>query len=343
MRVAERLGVGHCVATCNGTLALELLARALDLRGEVIVPSFTFVATAHALQWQGIAPVFCDIDHGKHLMDPSRVEELITPDTTGLIGVHLWGTPCDVDALAEIADRHDLVLLFDAAHAMGSTHGGVSIGNFGVAEIVSFHATKIINSGEGGAILTNDADLAARAALMRNFGFTGYDEVGHLGTNAKMSELSAAVGLTSLDGLDRAIEHNRENHLLYQAALEGIPGVAVLAAPENESHNHHYLVTRISEDDTGLSRDSMMDVLWSENVRARRYFYPGVHRMEPYATLDPVAGRRLPVTESVADEVLVLPTGLTIGPPEINAIAALMRVSVENAPAVSTRLREISP
>jgi len=198
-RVADMLGVRHCIAMCNGTVALEIAIRATGLKGEVIVPSFTFIATAHALQWQEITPVFCDIDLETGNIDPARVEELITPRTTGIIGVHLWGRPCKIEALEEIAQRHGLVLLFDAAHAFACSHRGEMIGRFGNAEVFSFHATKFINAFEGGAVATNDDDLAGNIRLMKNFGFAGFDNVIYIGTNGKMTEVCAAMGLTSIE------------------------------------------------------------------------------------------------------------------------------------------------
>ena len=193
-RVATYLGVRNCVATCNGTIALEIAIRALGLSGEVIVPSFTFIATAHALYWQGITPVFADIDPATHNLDPASVRAQITPRTTGIIGVHLWGRPAPVEALQQIADEHGLKLLFDAAHAFGCSHRGTMIGNFGGAEVLSFHATKFFNTLEGGAIVTNDDELAQSARLMRNFGFAGYDNVIYPGTNGKNSHFSPRTG-----------------------------------------------------------------------------------------------------------------------------------------------------
>jgi dTDP-4-amino-4,6-dideoxygalactose transaminase len=189
------LGVKHCITICNATIALEIAIRALGMQGEVIVPSFTFIASAHSLQWQEITPVFCDIDPHTHNLDPLCLEKLITPRTTGIMGVHLWGRPCAVNALQEIAGRRNLKLLYDAAHAFGCTDKGKMIGNFGDAEVFSFHATKFFNTFEGGAIATNDDELAARIRLMQNFGFAGFDNVVSMGTNGKMSEVSAAMGL----------------------------------------------------------------------------------------------------------------------------------------------------
>src|SRR5438477_2059759 len=198
-RIAGEAGVKHCIAMSNATVALEIAIRALDLKGEVIVPSFTFVATAHALQWQRITPVFCDIDLGTHNIDPQKIEQLITPRTSGILAVHLWGRPCQIRELEELADKHNLKLLFDAAHGFGCSYRGQKIGGFGHVEVFSFHATKFVNSGEGGAVVTNDDSLADRIRLMKNFGFADYDTVIYIGTNGKMNELSAALGLTNLE------------------------------------------------------------------------------------------------------------------------------------------------
>jgi dTDP-4-amino-4,6-dideoxygalactose transaminase len=211
-RLSEMIGTKHCIAMCNATVALEIAIRALGLTGEVLVPSFTFVATAHALQWQQITPVFCDIDLETHCLDPRSVEAMITPRTTGIIGVHLWGHPCKIEELTEITARNNLRLLFDAAHAFGCSHRGRTIGNFGDAEVFSCHATKFFNTFEGGAVTTNDDELAEEIRLMKNFGFAGYDQVVYIGTNGKMSEISAAMGLTSLESLDEFIQINHRNY-----------------------------------------------------------------------------------------------------------------------------------
>jgi len=213
-RVAEIVGVRNCIAMCNATVALEIAIRALELSGEVIIPAYTFIATAHALQWQEITPVFCDIDPHTHTLDPGWVERMITPRTSGIIGVHLWGRPCNVEALEAICRAHDLKLLFDAAHAFGASRKGRMLGSSGMAEVFSFHATKFVNCGEGGAVVTNDDRLAQKMRLMRNFGFAGIDQVIYVGTNGKMSELSAAMGLTSLESVDEFVAANRRNHQL---------------------------------------------------------------------------------------------------------------------------------
>jgi dTDP-4-amino-4,6-dideoxygalactose transaminase len=328
-RIAAMVGARHCVALCNGTVALEIAARAAGLSGEVIVPSFTFIATAHALQGQGITPIFCDVDPRTHTLDPARVEALITPRTTGILGVHLWGRPCAVEELAGIARRHGLRLLFDAAHAFACTHGGRPVGSFGDAEVFSFHATKFFNSGEGGAVVTNDDEIARLVRLKKNFGFADYDAVIDVGTNGKMSEFAAAMGLTSLDSLDEFVAVNRRNHARYRERLAGLPGVAVLDYDEGERCNYQYVVMEVDSARAAVDRDRLLEILHAENVLARRYFYPGCHRMEPYRSAQPEAASRLPETERLAARVLVLPTGTSVGEAAIDAICAVVRVAIE--------------
>ncbi len=333
-KIADRVGVKHCIAMCNATIALEITIRALAMTGEVIIPSFTFIATAHALQWQQITPVFCDIDPATHTIDPSCIEQLITPRTSGIIGVHIWGKPCHVEVLQEIAQRHHLKLIFDAAHAFGCSHHGQMIGNFGNAEVFSFHATKFLNSFEGGAVVSNDDELAAKIRLMTNFGFAGYDNVVYIGTNGKMNEAAAAMGLTSLESLDEFIETNRQNYQQYQRELGDVPGVTLLAYNAADQCNYQYIVLEIDHKQAGLSRDHLMEVLWSENILARRYFYPGCHRMEPYRSYFPHSGLLLPETVRLADRVLVLPTGTAVNADDISSICRVLRLALENATAV---------
>jgi dTDP-4-amino-4,6-dideoxygalactose transaminase len=340
-RIAELAGVAHCVAVCNATVGLEIAIRALNLKGEVIVPSFTFIATAHALQWQGITPVFCDIDPQTHCLDPRQVEQLITPQTTGIIGVHLWGRPCEIDSLTEIAKRRRLKLIFDAAHAFSCTYKGRPVGSFGDAEVFSFHATKFLNSMEGGAVVTNDADLAQKLRLMRNFGFTHYDQTDSIGVNGKLNEVSAAMGLTNLESMAEFIAVNRRHHQQYAEELAGLAGIRLLHYDEQERSNYQYVVLEVDEALSGISRDQLMLVLHAEQVLARRYFYPGCHRMEPYRTL--YANASLPQTEAVAARVLTLPTGEAVTSEMIHHICEIIRLVLDNANEVRKLLEERLP
>jgi dTDP-4-amino-4,6-dideoxygalactose transaminase len=323
-RVAEHLGVKHCVAMCNGTIALEIAIRALGLEGEVIVPSWTFVATAHALYWQGITPVFADIDPTTHNLDPEAVRRMITPRTTGIVGVHLWGRAAPIEELQAIADEHDLKLMFDAAHAFGSTYKGRTIGRFGACEVLSFHATKAFNTMEGGAVVTNDDELAEAMRLMRNFGFTGYDNVIHPGTNGKMIEVCAAMGLINLEALDEVIAINRCNHASYAEILADIPDISVLPYDSTERNSHHYAVIEVDKN-CAATRDQIVAALQAENVLARKYFWPGVHRMKPYCDIFPHANLLLQSTELIADRVVVLPSGTAVTMDDIATIGATIK------------------
>lgn len=307
-RIAERHGVRHCVAMCNGTIALEIAIRALGLEGEVILPSYTFVATAHALSWQGITPVFADIDPASHNLDPIAVCRMITPRTTGIIGVHLWGRPAPVAALQAIADEHGLKLLFDSAHAFDCSLGGRRIGGFGRCEVLSFHATKVFNTFEGGAVLSNDDELAATMRLMRNFGFSGFDNVIHPGTNGKLPEINAAMGLVNLDSLPVFVQANRATYEAYARAFAGIDGIELLRYDAGDDPNYQYVVIEIDER-FPASRDEVVAALHAENILARKYFWPGCHRMQPYRDLYPIAGLVLDNTARVAGRVVVLPGG----------------------------------
>lgn len=339
-RIAEFAGVKHCVAMCNATVALEIAFRALEFEGEVILPSFTFVATAHALQWQEITPVFADIDPATHNIDPAAIERLITPRTTGIVGVHLWGRPCNTEAIEAIGRRHGLKVMYDAAHAFGCSDGGKMVGSFGACEVFSFHATKFLNSFEGGAIVTNDDELATRLRFMRNFGFAGYDKVDYLGVNGKMTEICAAMGLTSLEAIDDVIAINRRNHKAYSEQLRDLPGVCLVQYNASERNNFQYVVVQVDGNVAPLNRDELISVLHAENVLARKYFWPGCHRMQPYRTLQPNAAKELPQTEVVASRVLILPTGQEVSTETVGQICGIIRRAFENAAPVREALRK---
>ncbi|CAK8715246.1 dTDP-4-dehydro-6-deoxyglucose aminotransferase [Candidatus Electrothrix laxa] len=324
-RVADFLGVKHCVAMCNGTVALEIAIRALGLEGEVIIPSFTFIATAHALSWQAITPVFADINPKTHTLDPEAVERMITPRTSGIIGVHLWGHAAPVDELQALADEYNLHLMFDAAHAFGCSYKNELIGRFGECEVFSFHATKFFNTFEGGAVVTNNDELAEAMRLMRNFGFSGMDNVIYPGTNGKMTEICAAMGLVNLESIENVIEVNRRNYQAYKEGLADLPGIGLLHYDESESNNYQYIVVEV-RDDCPVSRDDIVQALHAENVLARKYFWPGCHNMKPYRDLYPHAGLLLPITQKVADRVILLPTGTSITFDMIQSITSTIRI-----------------
>lgn len=324
--IAKFHSVEHCVSVCNGTIALEIAIRAMGLEREVIVPSFTFVATAHALSWQGITPVFADIDPITHNLDPNVVRKMITPRTTGIIGVHLWGRPAPVDALASLASEYGLQLMYDAAHAFGVSVAGTKVGNFGRCEVLSFHATKVLNSFEGGAILTNDAELAETARLMRNFGFAGYDNVIHPGTNGKMTEICAAMGLVNLRSFTNFVDVNRRTYERYTSALGKLPGIRLIQYEPKNDPNYHYIVAEVERGAT--VRDNLVAALQAENVLARRYFWPGCHGMQAYDKFYPHARLLLPRTEDVAGRILVLPNGPSLPQGAEESISRIIDVAM---------------
>lgn len=338
-RIAEYVGAKYCVATCNATVALELATRALEFKGEVILPSYTFVATAHALQWQEITPVFADIDPCTYNIDPKSVERLITPRTSGIVGVHVWGRPCAIEALEQIGRQRGLKVMYDAAHAFGCSYRGKMIGGFGQCEVFSFHATKFLNSFEGGAIVTNDDSLVEKLRLMRNFGFAGYDNVVYLGVNGKMTEVCAAMGLTSLESIDEVVAINRKNYLTYQEEMDGLAAISVIGYDAQERNNYQYIVVSVDSDQSPLNRDELIDVLHADNVLARKYFWPGCHRMEPYRSLQPNASLMLQETERLAAQTLVLPTGQAINSQSVKSICGIIKYALENAEAVRAALR----
>lgn len=322
-------GAKHAIAVCNATIGLALAAKALGLEGEVIMPSFTFIATAHALAWQGITPVFADIDTSTHNLDPSSVAELITERTTGIVGVHLWGRPCDTAALSELATRKGLKLMYDASHAFGSSTGRGRVGCFGECEVFSFHATKFINSLEGGAVVTNNDALAEKLRLMRNFGFAGFDRVISLGLNAKMNEVSAAVGITNLEAMPEIVAANYRNYTLYRDRIRAIQGISVLEYSAEHANNYQYMVAEIDSLHPEATRDALISALHTNNVIARKYFWPGCHRMEPYRSRQAPPCAALLNTEIVANRIIVLPTGQATTPQELATVCDIIQCELQ--------------
>jgi dTDP-4-amino-4,6-dideoxygalactose transaminase len=338
-RIAARVGVKHCIAMGNATIALQAAIQALELTGEVIVPAYTFVATVHALCWQNIKPVFVDVSPHNHNLDPNKIESLVGPNTTGIIGVHLWGRPCDVEAIEAVASKHGLKVMYDAAHAFGCSHAARMIGAAGQCEVFSFHATKFLNSFEGGAVTTNDDGLAKKLRLVRNFGFAGIDNVVALGTNAKMTEVCAAMGITSLEAMADLISHNRTNYESYGQFLADIPGLSLIQYDPSQSNNYQYIVVEIDPQRSRLNRDELAAVLWAENVQARKYFWPGCHQMEPYRSRVRSSAHGLPETDRIAARVLVLPTGQTVQRESIATICRIIRQALEQSSLIRHHLK----
>jgi dTDP-4-amino-4,6-dideoxygalactose transaminase len=333
-RVAELHEVRHCVATCNGTLALELALRAAQLTGEVIVPSFTFIATAHAVVRAGLVPVFADVDPVTHNLDPAAVERAVTARTSAILGVHLWGRPCDVEGLSAVADRHDLQLLFDAAHGFGCSHRGRMLGGHGRAETFSFHATKFFHTIEGGAVMTDDDDIAESVRRQRNFGFAGLLNSVMVGGNAKLNEVSAAVGLSQLDRLDGLAALNRSRYELYLCELRSVRGIHVVEYPAMERSNYHYVSIEVDAEEAGIDRDDLVDLLAADNVLARPYFSPPCHLAAAYRD---VPAHGLEETERLARRTLALPSGPALSLDDVRTVCDLIRGAVDRLSGRTTR------
>ena len=306
-KIASAHDVKECVLVANATLGLQLLMLALDLNGEVITPSFTFIATTHAITLNGLNPKFCDIDPATLTLDPSKVESLITKETSAILAVHVFGQTCHIEELTRIANAHGIKLIFDSAHCFGVRRRGTSIGNFGNAEVLSFHATKLFHTFEGGAILTNDADLAKKLRVMSNFGITGQDQVGYLGSNSKMHEVSAAFGLTFLPFIPETIAKLRQIHSEYQKLLSCQTGIRVISTTPDVESNCQYFPILVDESHFGASRDELYTHLQQMGIGSRRYFYPGTHKQAPYSGWESTQYARLNVTDEVTSQVLCLP------------------------------------
>jgi dTDP-4-amino-4,6-dideoxygalactose transaminase len=305
--LSEHLRAPNLSLFANGTLALLAACKLSGLAGEAITTAFTFPATPHAITWAGLDPVFVDIDPQSMTIDPARVEEAITPRTSAILAVHVYGIPCAVRELAAIAARHRLKLIYDAAHAFGTLVDGVPLCGFGDATMLSFHATKLFHTAEGGALIVRDAATKGRVDLIRNFGIRNEAEVELTGVNAKMSELSAALGLAVLPHLAKERDARAAIAAIYDAALEKMPGITVARPPAAASKSLQYYVIRVDASRAGCSRDELYDRLKRFNVFTRKYFHPLASDYAPYRGLKSASAERLPVARRVASEVLCLP------------------------------------
>lgn len=305
----------HCVAVSNGTVALELLLRASGLEGSVLLPSFTFAATAHAVHNAGLTPRFVDIDPHTLTLDPIRAEAAVDAATSAIMGVHAFGNPCEVRRLGDLAARHGLTLLFDAAQALGTRLGGKPVGSFGQGEAFSLHTSKIVLAGEGGLVTTRDEALAARLRRTRFFGFAGaFDETAfpdceEVGTNAKLPEISALIAVESLKGLDRAVEHRRCLAARMRARLGSVPGLTLQVPTADAEPAWFLLALTVEAAAFGMDRDGLSAFLATRGVASRKYFFPAVHEMSCYRSPTTPS---LPVTERVARSILCLPIHSTM-------------------------------
>lgn len=310
--LCDYLGVKHVCLFANGTLALVTALQSMRITGEVITTPYSFVATAHSLLWNGIKPIFVDIDPESLNLDPAKIEAAITPQTTAIMPVHCYGRPCDVLRIQEIADNYGLKVIYDAAHAFGVKYDGSSILNHGDLSILSFHATKIFNTFEGGAIICHDAKTKRHIDHLKNFGFVDEVTVVAAGINGKMSEVNAAFGMLQLKGIDQAIQKRRDIAARYRTGLEGVRGISCLSeAGETDSNNAYFPI--LVQPDYPLSRDELYQRLRQAHIYTRRYFYPLISDFPMYRGMPSAAHANLPVARKIAAQVICLPIypGLT--------------------------------
>ncbi len=306
-KLKNYLKVNNLSLINNGTIALQIAIKVLSLTGEVITTPFTFAATPHAISWNGLKPVFCDIDPGTLNIDADKIEELITEKTSAILAVHVFGTPCAVGKIQKIADKYDLKVIYDGAHAFGTEIKGTGIGNFGDITMYSFHATKLFNTIEGGALACKNKKLKEKIDLLRNFGIKNEEEVVAIGTNGKMNEFQAAMGLEVLKEVEAERKRRKKIKRVYHQKLEDIEGIIFISDLDGIKNSYQNLVVRIEEKKFGVSRDYVYDKLKEYNVFARKYFYPLCSNYSFYNNLPSAKKEFLPVANKIKDEVLSLP------------------------------------
>lgn len=318
--LAEYLKVPYISVFTNGTLPLITALQAMRITGEVITTPYSFVATTHSLWWNGIKPVFVDIDPKTCNLDPNRIEAAITPRTTAIMPVHVYGKPCDTEAIQEIADKYGLKIIYDAAHAFGVEVNGKSILEAGDMSTLSFHATKVYNTIEGGALICHDAKTKDRIDHLKNFGFSDEVTVIAPGINSKMDEVRAAYGLLNLRQVDKAIEARHYVAIRYREALRDVPGITFMEDMPGVRHNYSYFPIFVNEEQYGMSRDELYFKMKSLGILGRRYFYPLISEFSTYRSLESAAPENLPVAHKIADSVICLPMYHTLTEEDVQRV-----------------------
>jgi len=323
--LAAYLGVEYLSLFSNGTLALVTALQALRITGEVITTPFSFVATTHAIWWNNIKPVFVDIEPATFNLDPAKIEAAITPRTTALMPVHVYGNPCDVKAIGSIAETYGLKVIYDACHTFGVTVAGVPVLDFGDLSVMSFHATKVYNTFEGGAIICHDAGMKKRIDNLKNFGFAGETTVVAPGINAKMNEFQAALGLLQLKYVDQAIARRQQIAGLYREQFREVDGLTCLGDIEGVKHCYSYFPVLIDKSRFRKSRDEVYDGLKQHNIYGRRYFYPLISQFPTYRGIESAQPGKMPVAERVTEEVICLPIYPDLPPGAVDEICSLIK------------------
>ena len=323
--LADYLGVEYISLFTNGTIPLMIALQALRITGEVITTPYSFVATTHSLWWNGIKPVFVDIDPKTCNIDPEKIEAAITPRTTAIMPVHVYGNPCDTEKIQQIADKYGLKVIYDAAHAFGVKVNGESILKAGDMSTLSFHATKTYNTIEGGALVCQDNKTKQRIDYLKNFGFAGETTIIAPGINGKMDEVRSAYGLLELKYVDDAIEKRKQVAIQYKELLKDIPGISCLQDISGVKHNYSYFPILVNEKVYGISRDSLYQKMKDENIYGRRYFYPLISEFTTYRGLDSANKENLPVSHKIADNVICLPMHHDLVNHDIKRIVSIIK------------------
>lgn len=324
--LCDYLGVKYISLFSNGTLALITALQALRITGEVITTPFSFVASTHSLWWNGIKPVFCDIEPDFFTLDPKKIESAITPQTTAILPVHVYGNPCNIEIIQKISDTYGLKVIFDAAHAFGVKIGDKSIMNFGDLSVLSFHATKVYNTFEGGAIVCHDENTKKRIDFLKNFGFADEVTVVAPGINAKMNEVQAAYGLLQLKYIDNAILLRKEITELYKVLLKDTKGIRVMDQRNDVIYNYAYFPILVEEKTYGKSRDELYDLLKQNGIFSRRYFYPLISNFPTYKGLPSAQLSNLPIAEKISQNILCLPIYPDLEKDTIYRIAQIIKL-----------------
>lgn len=323
--LATYLKVPYISLFTNGTLPLITALQALRITGEVITTPYSFVATTHALWWNGIKPVFVDIDLTTCNLDPSKIEAAITPKTTAIMPVHCYGKPCDIKGIQEVADKYGLKVIYDAAHAFGVEINGESLMNAGDISTLSFHATKVYNTVEGGAMVMHDEQTKKRIDYLKNFGFAGEITVVAPGINSKMDEIRAAYGILNLRQVDEAIAKRREVAVFYRENLKDIPGISYFEDMPGVRHNYSYFPIFIDAEKYGQSRDELYERLKEHDILGRRYFYPLITDFSTYRGLPSASKDNLPIANRIANSVLCLPMHHQLAENDLNKVLSVIK------------------
>lgn len=323
--LADYLGVKYLSLFTNGTLPLITALQAMRITGEVITTPYSFVATTHSIWWNGLKPVFVDVDEQTGNIDPEKIEAAITPHTTAIMPVHVYGTPCNTKRIQEIADIYGLKVIYDAAHAFGVRVNDESVLSQGDMSTLSFHATKVYNTVEGGALVCHDEATKKRIDYLKNFGFAGETTVVAPGINSKMDEIRAAYGLLNLKQVDGAIASRKAIAEKYRDVLKDVPGIRMLGDIEGVRHNYSYFPIFIDEKEYGMSRDALYEKMKANNVLGRRYFYPLISTFSAYKGLESACPANLPVAHKLADQVLCLPMYAGLSDDDISRILSLIK------------------